>query len=194
MSSFATFALGALIPLVPWLFARGTVAVVASVAVSVVAAIAVGAALAAFTRRSWWRSSSRQLAMTALPAAVTYGVGAAVGSPRHSLSPPAPRPSPESARGSSERLPGYPGRGPVVPRWASRYMRRRGVSAITNRAKPSRMRMPTATASHSAIAPTPVKANELELAWTTGIGAVVGSPLLVCDDPAPDGGGHGGRR
>ncbi len=79
VSSFATFALGALIPLVPWLFARGTVAVVASVAVSVVAAIAVGAALAAFTRRSWWRSSFRQLAMTALPAAVTYGVGAAVG-------------------------------------------------------------------------------------------------------------------
>jgi VIT1/CCC1 family predicted Fe2+/Mn2+ transporter len=79
VSSFATFALGALIPLVPWLFSRGTAAVVASVAVSVVAAIAVGAALTAFTRRSWWRSSLRQLAMTALPAAVTYGVGAAVG-------------------------------------------------------------------------------------------------------------------
>jgi VIT1/CCC1 family predicted Fe2+/Mn2+ transporter len=64
VSSFATFALAA---------------VVASVVVSAVAAIAVGAALAAFTRRSLWRSSIRQLVMTALPAAVTYGVGAAVG-------------------------------------------------------------------------------------------------------------------
>jgi len=79
VSSFATFALGALIPLVPWFFARGTGAVVASVAVSVAAAIGVGAALAAFTLRTWWRSSLRQLVMTALPAAVTYGVGAAVG-------------------------------------------------------------------------------------------------------------------
>ena len=35
VSSFATFALGALLPLVPWLFARGTAAVVASVVVSV---------------------------------------------------------------------------------------------------------------------------------------------------------------
>ncbi len=35
VSSFATFALGALLPLVPWLFARGTGAVVASVVVSV---------------------------------------------------------------------------------------------------------------------------------------------------------------
>jgi len=39
----------------------------------------VGAALAVFTRRSWWRSSTRQLLMTALPAAVTFGVGALVG-------------------------------------------------------------------------------------------------------------------
>ncbi len=79
VSSFATFAVGALIPLVPWFVTRGTAAVVASVAVSALAALAVGAALAAFTRRSWWRSSTRQLLMTALPAAVTYGVGALVG-------------------------------------------------------------------------------------------------------------------
>jgi len=77
--SFVTFGLGALIPLIPWFVGRGTGAVVASVALSAAAALAVGAALAAFTRRSWWRASARQLAMTALPAAVTYGVGAAVG-------------------------------------------------------------------------------------------------------------------
>jgi VIT1/CCC1 family predicted Fe2+/Mn2+ transporter len=79
VSSFVTFALGALIPLLPWFVTRGTAAAVASVVLSALAAIAVGAALAAFTRRSWWRSSGRQLLMTALPAAVTYGVGVAVG-------------------------------------------------------------------------------------------------------------------
>jgi len=51
----------------------------ASVVLGVLAAVGVGAALAAFTRRSWLRSSFRQLLMTALPAAVTYGVGALIG-------------------------------------------------------------------------------------------------------------------
>jgi VIT1/CCC1 family predicted Fe2+/Mn2+ transporter len=78
-SSFATFALGALLPLLPWFVARGMGAVVASVVLGAVAALAVGAALTLFTHRSWWRSSIRQLLMTALPAAVTFGVGAAVG-------------------------------------------------------------------------------------------------------------------
>jgi len=79
VSSFVTFAVGALIPLIPWFITQGTAAVVASVVLSVLAALGVGAALAVFTRRSWWRSSTRQLLMTALPAAVTFGVGALVG-------------------------------------------------------------------------------------------------------------------
>jgi len=79
VSSFVTFAVGALLPLVPWFITRGTPAVIASIAVGAVAALGVGAALAVFTRRSVWRSSFRQLLTTALPAAVTYGVGAAVG-------------------------------------------------------------------------------------------------------------------
>ena len=78
-SSFATFALGALVPLIPWLVTSGTAAVVASVVAAAVAALAVGAALAAFTRRPWWWSSLRQLAISAVAAAVTYGVGTAVG-------------------------------------------------------------------------------------------------------------------
>jgi vacuolar iron transporter family protein len=79
VSSFGTFALGALVPLIPWLVTRGTAAVVASVVAAGVAALAVGAALAAFTRRPWWWSSLRQLAISAVAAAVTYGVGTAVG-------------------------------------------------------------------------------------------------------------------
>lgn len=79
LSSFFTFALGAFIPLLPWLFLKGTAAIVASVVLSAIAAIAIGVVLAAFTHRSVWRSALRQLTLTAGAAAVTYGVGRAIG-------------------------------------------------------------------------------------------------------------------
>jgi len=78
-SSFATFALGALLPLIPWLLAAGTGATLASVAIGGVAALGVGAALAHFTERSWWWSALRQLAFTAIPAAITFGIGRGIG-------------------------------------------------------------------------------------------------------------------
>lgn len=78
-SSFATFALGALLPLVPWLLGSGTAATLASVVVGALAALVVGAVLAAFTEQRWWRSALRQLALSALAAGVTYGIGSAVG-------------------------------------------------------------------------------------------------------------------
>jgi VIT1/CCC1 family predicted Fe2+/Mn2+ transporter len=79
-SSFAAFSLGALVPLIPWLVTRGTAATVASVSAAAVAAVLVGAALAAFTRRPWWWSASRQLIIAVVAAAVTYGIGSAIGS------------------------------------------------------------------------------------------------------------------
>jgi len=79
LSSFFTFALGAFIPLVPWLITKGNGAIVASALLSAVAALAVGVVLAAFTRRPMVRSALRQLIMTAGAAAVTYGVGRAIG-------------------------------------------------------------------------------------------------------------------
>jgi VIT1/CCC1 family predicted Fe2+/Mn2+ transporter len=78
-SSFATFALGALVPLIPWLFTRGAAAVVASIVLAAVAAFAVGAAVAVFTRRSWWRSAVRQLVISAAAAAVTFAIGVGIG-------------------------------------------------------------------------------------------------------------------
>lgn len=78
-ASFATFALGAVLPLIPWLFASGTAAALASVVIGGAAALAVGAALAVFTERSWWLSSLRQLVFTAVPAAATFGIGQAIG-------------------------------------------------------------------------------------------------------------------
>ena len=79
MSSFLTFAIGALLPLLPWLVATGTGAALVSVAIGVVASITVGTALAVFTERTWWFSALRQLAFTAVPAAVTFGIGHAIG-------------------------------------------------------------------------------------------------------------------
>jgi len=79
VSSFVTFALGALLPLLPWLFSRGTAAVTASVVVGAVAALGVGAAVAVFTRRSWWRSAVRQLLISGVAAGVTFGIGVGVG-------------------------------------------------------------------------------------------------------------------
>lgn len=77
-SSFATFALGALLPLLPWFFGSGGGAVVASILLGGLAALAVGGALARFTDRSMVRSALRQLAIVAVAATFTYAVGAAV--------------------------------------------------------------------------------------------------------------------
>lgn len=78
-SSFLAFAVGAFIPLLPWLLTRGGAALGLSITLGALAALAVGAALARFTGRSASRSALRQLLWAAVPAAITYGVGALVG-------------------------------------------------------------------------------------------------------------------
>jgi len=78
-SSFATFAVGALVPLVPWFFGTGSTVVVASLVMAAIAALLVGAALGQFTDRSRVFSAFRQLGIAAAAAVVTYGVGALVG-------------------------------------------------------------------------------------------------------------------
>ena len=78
-SSFLAFAMGALLPLVPWLFGSGGGAMVVSVVVGALAALGVGALLANFTGRSLVRSALRQLLWAAVPASVTYAIGSAVG-------------------------------------------------------------------------------------------------------------------
>ncbi|MGO9342280.1 MAG: VIT1/CCC1 transporter family protein [Acidimicrobiales bacterium] len=79
LSSFSTFAIGALIPLLPWLITSGTAAILASVIVTGVAALVVGGALSLFTGKSWWWSALRQLAISAVAAAITYSIGRLVG-------------------------------------------------------------------------------------------------------------------
>jgi VIT1/CCC1 family predicted Fe2+/Mn2+ transporter len=79
LSSFATFAIGAFLPLIPWLVSSGTFATLGSVVIGAAAALAVGVVLAVFTHHRWWRSAFRQLVTLAVPAAVTFGIGHAIG-------------------------------------------------------------------------------------------------------------------
>jgi vacuolar iron transporter family protein len=79
-ASFVTFALGAFIPLAPWLFTSGTTAIVLSIVLGAVASLAVGVVLARFTERPVVASALRQLAVTVVAAGVTFGVGKAIGS------------------------------------------------------------------------------------------------------------------
>jgi VIT1/CCC1 family predicted Fe2+/Mn2+ transporter len=79
LSSFLTFALGALLPLLPWLVGGGTAATLASVSIGAVASLGIGTVLAFFTGRSHLWSAGRQLLISAIAAAVTYGIGSLVG-------------------------------------------------------------------------------------------------------------------
>lgn len=77
--SFFAFALGALVPLLPWLFGSGTAATVASVVLGVVAAAVVGTLLARFTGRSVVFSAARQVGIAAVAAGATFLIGNLVG-------------------------------------------------------------------------------------------------------------------
>jgi VIT1/CCC1 family predicted Fe2+/Mn2+ transporter len=79
ISSLVTFAVGALVPLVPFLFASGTAALFASALITSVALLAVGALTARVTGRSPVRAAARQFAIGAGAATVTYLIGVALG-------------------------------------------------------------------------------------------------------------------
>jgi VIT1/CCC1 family predicted Fe2+/Mn2+ transporter len=78
-SSFVTFAVGAFIPLAPWLVTSGTRAVLWSIALGAAGAFIVGALLAHFTGRSWLWSAARQLLISGIAAGVTFSIGHLVG-------------------------------------------------------------------------------------------------------------------
>lgn len=79
VSSFLAFALGALLPLLPWFFGGGSGAVIASVVLGLLGALVVGVAVGVATGRSLPRAAVRQVLIAAGAAAITYGIGAAVG-------------------------------------------------------------------------------------------------------------------
>ncbi|HVM41163.1 MAG TPA: VIT1/CCC1 transporter family protein [Acidimicrobiia bacterium] len=79
VSSFLSFAVGALVPVVPYFFVDALPAVVTAAVLAALALLAVGMATAIFTGRSAARSAWRQLAIGAGAGAVTYLLGSAVG-------------------------------------------------------------------------------------------------------------------
>jgi len=79
VSSFVMFAVGALVPLLPWLFSSGTQALWWSIGLAAVASLAVGAALSFFTGRSLAWSAIRQLLIAGAAATVTYTIGHLIG-------------------------------------------------------------------------------------------------------------------
>ena len=74
VSSLASFSVGALLPLLPYVF--GTSTLLISAIVAIVALFVAGALSARFTSRSWTFAGTRQLVLGVLAAAVTYGIGA----------------------------------------------------------------------------------------------------------------------
>jgi VIT1/CCC1 family predicted Fe2+/Mn2+ transporter len=82
VSSFAAFALGALVPVLPYLVAHwvlGGHTFLASVVLAACALFAVGLVVSRFTGRSPVLSGARQLALGGLAAGATYLLGALVG-------------------------------------------------------------------------------------------------------------------
>jgi vacuolar iron transporter family protein len=72
-SSFLSFCVGAVLPLIPYAF--GATSLWVSAVLSVLALFGAGVAASRFTSRSWWYSGARQLLFGVVAAAVTFGVG-----------------------------------------------------------------------------------------------------------------------
>ena len=77
--SFVAFAVGALVPVIPYLFAAGSAAFYAALVASLVALFAVGAGVSLLTGRSAIYSGLRQVGIGVAAAAVTYLVGSVIG-------------------------------------------------------------------------------------------------------------------
>jgi VIT1/CCC1 family predicted Fe2+/Mn2+ transporter len=77
VSSFLTFSLGALLPLLPYLF--GVSLLWVALLCGGIGLVAAGALSSRFTPRPWWYAGLRQLVFGAIAAGATYAIGAAIG-------------------------------------------------------------------------------------------------------------------
>jgi VIT1/CCC1 family predicted Fe2+/Mn2+ transporter/rubrerythrin len=77
--SFVAFAIGAAIPVIPYLFGGGTATLLVSLGLSLVALFAVGAAVSLLTGRGLLFSGVRQLGIGLAAALVTYAIGSFIG-------------------------------------------------------------------------------------------------------------------
>ncbi len=79
ISSFLLFAVGAIIPVIPFLFIIGPNAIILSVILSTLGLFGIGAAITLLTGRSIWYSGIRQVLIGLAAAAITFGVGRLIG-------------------------------------------------------------------------------------------------------------------
>jgi len=76
-ASLASFAVGAVVPLFPYLIGFDTLGI--ALGLSALAAVVGGGMVARLTNRPFWRGASRQLMLGILAAGITYLIGLAVG-------------------------------------------------------------------------------------------------------------------
>ncbi|WP_431893367.1 VIT1/CCC1 transporter family protein [Nonomuraea sp. bgisy101] len=77
VSSFLSFSVGAILPLLPYLF--GVTSLWLSAVLSCLALFAAGALVSTVTARSWWYSGLRQLVVGVVAAGLTFGLGNLIG-------------------------------------------------------------------------------------------------------------------
>jgi vacuolar iron transporter family protein len=77
VSSFAAFAIGAFLPVLPYLL--GATGLVPALLLTVVGLFLCGAFVTRLTPRPWWYGGGRQVVVGSVAAAVTYAVGSLVG-------------------------------------------------------------------------------------------------------------------
>jgi VIT1/CCC1 family predicted Fe2+/Mn2+ transporter len=80
LTSFCLFALGAIIPVLPFLFLTGRASIIMSVALSALALYGIGAGITLLTGRSALYSGARQVLLGLIAAGVTFGLGWLIGS------------------------------------------------------------------------------------------------------------------
>lgn len=79
ITSFFLFALGAIIPVIPFMFSSGFMAVGISLALSVVGLFGIGAGVSLTAGSPLWTSGARQIILGLLAAGITFGIGRLIG-------------------------------------------------------------------------------------------------------------------
>jgi predicted membrane protein (TIGR00267 family) len=79
ISSFVLFAIGAIIPVLPFMFTSGFKAIILSAGLSAIGLFLIGATITLFTGRNVWKSGLRQVVFGLAAAAVTFAIGKLIG-------------------------------------------------------------------------------------------------------------------
>jgi VIT1/CCC1 family predicted Fe2+/Mn2+ transporter len=79
LTSFVLFAIGAIVPVIPFVVWTGTVAAIASLICSAIGLFVIGAGITLFTGRTVLFSGTRQVVFGLAAAAITFGVGRLIG-------------------------------------------------------------------------------------------------------------------